>query len=81
MAVVSGSADRALVPDYPAAGKTGTLKANVDWETRAWFCGYAPYDDPELAIVLFCNHGTGALNAAPLAGCALKKISDLKKSP
>lgn len=41
------------------AGKTGTGKvSDIDLENNGWFVGLAPYgDDPEIAIVVFLNHG------------------------
>ena len=76
-AVLQGTAQPALVSSYPAAGKTGTLRGNTQWETRAWFVGYAPYDDPQCAIVVYCQNGTGKNNAAPLAGLVFQKISSM----
>lgn len=75
--VLEGTAQPALVSSYPAAGKTGTLRGITPWETRAWFVGYAPYDDPQSAIVVYCQHGTGKNNAAPLAGLVFQKISSM----
>ena len=40
------------------AGKTGTAQTprGEDY-THAWFMGYGPVDDPELAVVVFIEHG------------------------
>ena len=35
-----------------AAGKTGTAQQNLKRPNHALFVGYAPYDDPEISIVL-----------------------------
>lgn len=56
----------------PYAGKTGTAQVRsmrrgeqieVDgWDPRldhAWFAGFAPYDDPEIAFVVLIEHGGG----------------------
>ena len=61
-------------------GKTGTAEYcdNVaqekglceygNWPTHAWFVGYAPYEDPEIAVVAFVyNGGEGASVAGPIA--------------
>ncbi len=78
LAVLDGTASAALVQEYPAAGKTGTLEAAVGWRTSGWFCGYAPYERPEVALVVFCVDGTGANAASPLAGALLRKIAALR---
>jgi penicillin-binding protein 2 len=40
--------------------------------THAWFVGYAPAEEPEIALVVFLERGTGAGDAAPLAGKILR---------
>ena len=38
--------------------KTGTAQVNlIDIENNAWFVSFAPYDDPEIAIVVFIANG------------------------
>jgi penicillin-binding protein 2 len=49
------------------AGKTGTARAHGGAWTHAWFVGYAPADKPEIAVVVFLEHGRGGSDAAPLA--------------
>ena len=63
------------------AGKTGTAQVakliertknieDVPYKLRdhAWFAGYAPYDDPKIAVVVLVEHGGfGASAAAPVA--------------
>lgn len=57
-----GSRDR----DVPMAGKTGTAQ-NPHGKEHSWFAGYAPADQPEIAIVaLVENAGHGSEFAAPL---------------
>ena len=66
--------------EIQVAGKTGTAEYcdNVaqekglceygNWPTHAWFVGYAPYEDPEIAVVAFVyNGGEGASVAGPIA--------------
>ena len=48
------------------AGKTGTAESGQQ-DPHAWFAGYAPADDPEIAIVVIVEHsGEGSAYAAPL---------------
>lgn len=49
------------------AGKTGTSRARAGNWTQGWFVGYAPADDPQIALVVFLEHGRGGADAAPLA--------------
>jgi penicillin-binding protein 2 len=50
----------------PVAGKTGTAQ-NEGELPHAWFIGYLPADDPEIAIVVMIeNSGEGSEFAAPL---------------
>jgi len=55
------------------AAKTGTAEfgqqlANGSYATsHAWFTAYAPFDDPEIAVVVFLEKGIGATNAGPVA--------------
>jgi peptidoglycan glycosyltransferase len=69
--VESGTCQGAAVPGVAVAGKTGTAAAPGG--SHAWFVGYAPAAKPELAIVVFLERGTGAMDAAPLAGQILRE--------
>ena len=76
-----GTARGSALDHTEVAGKTGTAQVaqigavRVPDEERefhlrnhAWFAGYAPYDDPEIAIVVFLEHGGGGGgDAAPVA--------------
>ncbi len=52
----------------PVAGKTGTAQAPGETsEPHAWFAGYFPADDPQVALVVMVeNGGEGSTIAAPL---------------
>jgi len=50
----------------PVAGKTGTAE-NPGAAPHAWFAGYAPADDPVIAVAVVVEYGgQGSLVAAPL---------------
>ena len=50
------------------AGKTGTAE-NSSGKDHSWFIGFAPANDPEIAIaVIIENGGYGATSAAPVVG-------------
>ncbi|MDO8613007.1 MAG: penicillin-binding protein 2, partial [Dehalococcoidia bacterium] len=70
--VTRGVAKKAAVPGIEIAGKTGTAefgprRADGSHETHGWFVGFAPYDDPQVAIVVFFQRGGGGSDAAPAA--------------
>ena len=53
------------------AAKTGTAQVGSK-RTHAWIAAYAPYDDPELVVVVLIeNGGEGSIAAAPVAKAAL----------
>ena len=79
--VKNGTARRIYTPEYRIAGKTGTAqvksiaqgerynKNDIDkryWD-HAWFNGFAPVDDPQIALaILVENGGGGSTTAAPI---------------
>ena len=45
-------------------GKTGSVQTGVVGKTHGWFVGFAPFDNPEIAIVVFVrNAGSGGRTA------------------
>ena len=58
MTVTSGSA-RSIFPAYPieVAGKTGTAQFLNNAKTHAWFEAYAPYNDPQIAVIVLVEGG------------------------
>ena len=55
--------------DIEVGGKTGSAetssKANAD--VNAWFAGFAPYDDPEIAIIVLVENGGHGYYTAEVA--------------
>ncbi|MGB6896933.1 MAG: penicillin-binding protein 2, partial [Dehalococcoidia bacterium] len=67
-----GTARRGAVPGVSVAGKTGTAEfglplANGQYESHGWFTGFAPFEDPQVAVVVFLEKGNGSIDAAPAA--------------
>ena len=73
------------------AGKTGTAEycdtyANEkglcipgNWPSHAWTVAYAPYDDPEIAVIAFAyNGGEGASVAGPIVRRTIEAYFELK---
>jgi len=70
----NGTAKNIKNEDYLLAGKTGTAQ-NTKGANHSWFVGYAPYDNPKIAIcVLGENAGWGAQVAAPIAGAIMVRF-------
>lgn len=72
----SGTARRASSPNFIAAGKTGTAQIRQDGRpaTLAWYVGFAPADDPQIAVAVMIEGvigdgaiGGGGATAAPIA--------------
>ena len=71
--VNDGTGSGAYLPGIRVAGKTGTAENSLD-ASHAWFIGFAPADNPEIAIaVIVENAGSGGSIAAPIAGRILAK--------
>ncbi|MEM8550560.1 MAG: penicillin-binding transpeptidase domain-containing protein, partial [Verrucomicrobiota bacterium] len=89
-----GTARFAMVDGVRIAGKTGTaqVKRPSGKITLAWFLGFAPVDDPQIAIAVVVeglepdDHYAGGKTAAPIAQAifetyfADKELSDLLAS-
>ncbi len=70
--VTTGVARSAQVAGLAIAGKTGSaefgaVRADGSYDTHGWFVGFAPYENPEIAVVVFVQQGNGFTNAAPAA--------------
>lgn len=90
-AVTNGTAYRMHLPEVDVAGKTGTAEyteldenGNVimdEWgylPTHAWFTAFAPYDNPEIALIVFLHGGgEGSLTAVPVGEEILRAYFDI----
>lgn len=77
--------------EIETAGKTGTAEYCDDvanekgicdfgkWPAHAWYSGYAPYDDPEIAVVAFVYNGDeGSILAGPIVKDVIAAYFELK---
>jgi penicillin-binding protein 2 len=72
-----GTGHNAAIPGLDICGKTGTVQVignerktqlKEDIEDHSWFAGFGNRDNPEIAVVVFLEHGgKGGVAAAPLA--------------
>jgi penicillin-binding protein A len=67
--VDNGSGRAAQIPGVQVAGKTGTAQVREDVPDHNWFIGFAPADDPQIAVAVFVANGggTGGEVSAPIA--------------
>lgn len=90
-----GTLRRVFNEEYPlpiaVAGKTGTAEYCDDvalqaqrcqfgsWPTHSWTLAFAPFEEPEIAIMAFeYNGGEGASVAGPVVGRLMQAYFDLK---
>lgn len=68
-AVVSdGTASSLKYLPYSVAGKTGSAEIDSEGTSHAWFVGYAPADNPQIAVsIIVEGAGTGSRYAVPIA--------------
>lgn len=66
--VKSGTGKNARIKNIKVAGKTGTAE-NSSGKSHAWFVGFAPADEPKIAIAVILEEegSTGGKSAAPIA--------------
>ncbi|MDU5080863.1 penicillin-binding transpeptidase domain-containing protein [uncultured Tissierella sp.] len=66
--IKSGTGTNARIKNVKVAGKTGTAE-NSSGKSHAWFVGFAPADDPKVAVAVILEEegSTGGKSAAPIA--------------
>lgn len=72
-----GTATEGRPPGIEIGGKTGTAEFGTmlpdgSYDAHGWYIGFAPFDRPEVAVVVYLEHGVGALHAAPVARAILQ---------
>ena len=87
----SGTGRNALIKGWDICGKTGTVQVvsrenrqlmRSNSENHAWFAGFASRDNPEIAVVVFVEHGgSGGAAAAPIAKEIFKAYYEKKYPP
>lgn len=81
LAVSAGTAPWAFIPGLPVCGKTGTSEnfslingKRVQMQDNSVFIGFAPKNDPRIAIAVYVeNAGSGGDVAAPIGSLIIEK--------
>jgi stage V sporulation protein D (sporulation-specific penicillin-binding protein) len=77
--VSKGTGKQAYVPGYRLAGKTGTSNKVVDGvlaegKYLAWFIGFAPANDPKIALLIMIDEPKGAYYGGQIAAPVFQGI-------
>ncbi|MEZ0324782.1 MAG: penicillin-binding protein 2 [Fimbriimonas sp.] len=79
--IEDGTAGTARIPGLRWGGKTGSTEHGGGKKTHAWFVGFAPAENPKIAIcVLIEEAGHGGDVAAPVAREIVKRYFELSKT-
>ncbi|MDT3445523.1 MULTISPECIES: penicillin-binding protein 2 [unclassified Pseudofrankia] len=81
--VTSGTGRKAQISGVSVAGKTGTAEHGANEPPHAWFVGFAPADNPTIAIAVVVEDGggevgTGGAIAAPIAQKVMQTALDVR---
>jgi peptidoglycan glycosyltransferase len=58
--VDDGSGQAAAIPGVEVAGKTGTAEFGTEGAAHAWFTGFAPAEDPQIAMAVIVESASGS---------------------
>ncbi len=79
--ITKGTGSRAAIPGVRVAGKTGTAQGAAGTGSNVWFVGFAPADNPRVAIAVFLDRAsgygadaTGGKLAAPIAAAVMRAL-------
>jgi cell division protein FtsI (penicillin-binding protein 3) len=80
---LNGTAKKAQVDGYSAAGKTGTAQ-KIDPKTRAYsktkyvgsFVGFAPVNNPAVVIIVVIDEPTGSYHGGDVAAPVFREIAE-----
>lgn len=78
--ILTGSARSLNALPIEIAGKTGTAQFGGEGKTHAWFTAFAPYDDPQITMVILIEGGgEGSSTAVPIAREIFQWLIDNKR--
>lgn len=79
--VEQGHDNPGAIPGVSVAGKTGSAEIDANTPPHAWYTGFAPADDPQVAVAVIVENGGdvgwgvgGAQLAAPIAAAVMEAV-------
>jgi penicillin-binding protein A len=74
--VDNGTGTAAKIPGVAVAGKTGTAEVEGGRTNQVWFIGFAPVEDPKVAVAVTIerSEGQGGTVAAPIAKRVMEEL-------
>ncbi|MEJ6950454.1 penicillin-binding protein 2 [Natronospora cellulosivora (SeqCode)] len=75
-----GTASRHFM-DFPVevVGKTGTAQTRAAGANHGWFAGFAPIEDPDLAVLVFLEEGNSSAYTLPIAADIFRKYYEVEE--
>lgn len=83
---VGGTAWRGQPAGLTIGGKTGTAEFGIpypdgEFDTHGWYIGFAPFEDPVIAVAVYVEHGVGSFHAGPVARAMFEQYFGLEVPP
>jgi peptidoglycan glycosyltransferase len=72
-----GTASSLSLGGIPFAGKTGTAEIDLEGLNQVWFIGFAPVDDPQIAVAATVERCTGCFGGDTAGPIAMAVMQDL----
>lgn len=79
--VENGTGKNARIPGVSVGGKTGTAQGTAGGRPNVWFIGFAPANNPQVAVAVFLDSrsgygadATGGRLAAPIAQAVMRAV-------
>lgn len=81
-----GTAWRGQPDGLTIGGKTGTAEFGIpypddEFDTHGWYIGFAPFEEPEIAVAIYVEHGVGSTHAGPVARAMFEHYFGLVAPP
>ena len=69
--ITSGTGNSMKYSSYEAAGKTGSAQYDDSDRYHSWFTGFAPYDNPQIAVCVILEGGYSDVSSAQVVAKAV----------
>ncbi len=64
---LAGKPDAITIGAKTGTAEFGTRLPDGSYDSHGWYTAFAPYERPEVAVVVYLEHGVGATHAGPVA--------------